>query len=185
MKKINVQFFATLDENIEFIKKVFFEEKLSMVLISGDFRNINQINSENLKSLKENILELNKIFWQTDVIFSVEEFKMELNYNSFINDNPNILFFTIGEHTTDYLKESWLASSKILTDVKSYNVFDSIVKRLKRKTFTGATSILKANATRKYEKNVRYTQGALEFNTNGGMVYQITENIILQLGKIK
>jgi len=181
MKKINIQFFATLDENIAFITKVF-NRNIKVILYAGE-NNFIKISSTNINKLKEILLRENDNFWQSTFFMSLSDFVNAPSYNEFCNINKNTLFLAVGEQNDKNLKESWLASSIFLNDLQTHKVFMEIAKKLKKETICGAFLRVEDENKEEFDKNVRYTEGAYSFNKVGGKVYQVNENIHFILRK--
>jgi hypothetical protein len=178
MKKINIQFFSTLHENIEFIKEAS-KKNLNIMLYTNGYKkriNVNNINIDNIENLFFDEYKYNN-HWQFQFVFSCNVFDDSPNsYNEFCVKNVNSLYLTVGENNKNILKESWLASSIFLNDIASFLVFEALAKHVKKKTFCGAFLFVE-DEMRKFDKNIRYTKGALDFNKKGGKIFQVNENI--------
>ncbi|SDE28486.1 hypothetical protein [Riemerella columbipharyngis] len=181
MKKVNIQFFATLNENVEFLTDMYKAGFNILLRIDEPKANI-LIDDNNVGSIREILLKENVSYWDSAAYFSNKEYNTNCPFNEFSSYNPDIMFLRIGEEKPGHLKESWLATSLQFDDEELNLAFYRIGQRLKRNTKCGG--ILYSNDLNegKFCKNVRYTGGALEFNQKGGKVYQFNPNVHFKLG---
>lgn len=160
-----------------------FNNKYNVLLRMGEPKSNILIDNNNVGFIKDILLKENSSYWSSEVYFSNKKYNTDCPFNVFSSYNPDVMFLRIGEEKIGHLKESWLATSLKFDDEELNLAFYRIGQRLKRNTKCGG--ILYSNDLNegKICKNVRYTDGALQFNRNGRKVYQVNPNIHFKLGK--
>ncbi|CAM4077105.1 hypothetical protein FLBR109950_15450 [Flavobacterium branchiophilum] len=183
MKKVNIQFYSTIDENILFIKNLF-ELNEYKILLRIDEPKLNIIiTSENIENIKELLFENNLKYWSTEVYFSKSKFNIDQPFNVFSDFNTNSMFLKIGKQDNTSLEESWLATSLKFDDEELLKRFVKIGNELKKNTSCGGYYNEGNWKKGKFDKLIRYTEGALKFNQQGGLVYQFNPKINFILEK--
>jgi len=180
---VNIQYFATIKENILFIKEIY--NKGTNVLLRVDDSKLNLlIDSNNIEKLEYILYNNNIKYWQSEVYFSLSPFNIDCPFNMFSMYNSNTLFLKIGEQKEKFIKESWLATSLDFNDENASTYFYEIGRKIKKRTMCGGFLVNNMSDEQKIieDKKVRYTLGALEFNKNGGVIYQYNPKIHFKLG---
>jgi hypothetical protein len=152
MKKIMIQFHATLEELVEYINSVHSE--------FGSFMTLMVLRPFTLKAIDGKIsadeLQCNG---DTRIVFTEEKPNITASSpNEFYDSNPGSVGLHIGKLTVDGLQESALA---FMSDDKDKAAkATKIASRLKRITKAGATAVNPVNGAEVNARAHRYTQGA-------------------------
>ena len=101
----------------------------------------------------------------------------------FYKKYPNSLYFEIGEHDNDIIKESWLYSLKIATNETLNQKWKTIEYKLKQIMISGGYTVYTPNDRRKVNRKLRYTSKIFDRYKEGLTLIPSTgENIYLELG---
>ncbi|WP_452229598.1 MULTISPECIES: hypothetical protein [unclassified Lacinutrix] len=160
MKVISTQFFINHSELSEFVEKM----RISNDLNIGFIEKKPTSHTFGIKTfcIKENINYNSLLKSSARIVFSINDFNLSNTEKPylFLENNPNILSITIGEETKTFLKESWLSSLKILTDENSFKLWKKIERELKKLIISGGYSVFEPTENRKFERTLKYTNGA-------------------------
>lgn len=159
MKKIMIQFHATIEEIVEFINMVSKELGLKVsVMILKPFA-IKEIND----SISLGDIDLDKMI---RVIFSKNNLNLRaISPNVFYDLNPDVINLDIGQLKLGGLEESALSFMSNNSD--QIAIANKVASKLKKMTKSGVIAVNPETGDESMVKSNRYTAGAKEMYLNG------------------
>lgn len=173
MKKIMIQFHATLEELVEYINSISSELGLFLtVMVLRPFA-LREIDGELLA-------EALSIDGDIRIILTAQKPSMDATSpNNFYDLNQGTIDLDIGRLTEYGLKESALGFMS--GDKEKAAIANKVVSRLKKLTKTGAIAVNPVNGAEANSRFHRYTEGAKALHDNGVKILPVAGNIFFKL----
>ncbi|PWK52946.1 hypothetical protein [Pleionea mediterranea] len=173
MKKIMIQFHATLEELVEYVNSISSELGLVMTLMVLSPFSVRKLGGE------LSVDDLN-IDGNIRIIFTSQKPSMDASSpNNFYDLNPGTIGLHIGRLTEKGLKESVLAFMS--DDKEKAAMANKIASRLKKKTKAGAIAVNPVNGVEASARSHRYTQGAKSMYDDGVKILPVAGNSFFKL----
>ncbi|MEH6457049.1 MAG: hypothetical protein V7749_12035 [Cocleimonas sp.] len=173
MKKIMIQFHATLEELVEYMNSVGSDFDLYTTMMILRPFTLKEIDGE---------LSVNDIKHNGDVriIFTKERPNINASSpNKFYDLNPGTVDLDIGQLTSESLKESALAFMS--DDKDKMAVANKLASRLKKITKAGAIAVNPDNGAEANARSHRYTEGAKAMYADGVKILPVAGNCFFKL----
>lgn len=173
MKKVMIQFHATLEELVEYINSSHSEFGLFMVMMVGKPFTLNEVDGE---------ISVDDLKLDGDIrVFFLKE-KPNISaasQNEFYDLNPGSIGLHIGRMTEEGLKES--ALSFMSDDKDKASLANKFASRLKKITKSGATAVNPVNGAKANVRSHRYTEGAKSMYDQGVKILPVAGNSLYEL----
>lgn len=151
MTKINLQFHATREEIIEFIKTTVDEYNLFLITV------------ELFPEFKFKMISTNDFMQELDIIRNSRMIFLRLDkpeltfteYNKLLKENQNSLVFSLGKQTDTLLEEFSL--STMVTEPETLILWKKIINGFKRILMKGAWVVDSISGNMRFYKNHYYT----------------------------
>lgn len=173
MKKISIQFHATLTELVEYINAMLSEFGLAVTIMTpkpfalkkgGGQLSVDDFSSEN----------------DTRIIFTKEKPIIDASSpNNFYDLNPGTIGLHVGRLTDQGLKES--AFSFMSDDQNKIDLANKLASRLKKITKAGAIAINPISGAEAVVRSHRYTEGAKSMYDGGVRMLPLAGNSLIKL----
>ena len=172
MKKIMIQFHATLEELVEYINSISSELGLFMtVMVLRPFA---------LREVDGELCTEALIDGDVRIIFTAQKPSMDASSpNNFYDLNPGTIGLHIGRMSEKGLKESSLAFMS--DDKEKAALANKVASRLKKITKAGAIAVNPVNGAEANARSHRYTEGAKVLYDEGVKILPIAGNSFFKL----
>lgn len=173
MKKIMIQFHATLEELIEYLNSVNTEFGLIMTMMA--------LRPFALKAI-EGALSVSDFELDSDVRLILTKGKPNAyasSPNNFYDLNPGAVDLDVGRLTEQGLKESALAFMS--DDEEKIAIANKLASRLKKITKAGAIAVNPVNGAEANSRSHRYTEGAKAMYDEGIKILPVAGSVFFKL----
>lgn len=173
MKKIMIQFHATLEELVDYINAVNSEFGLFMVMMIIRPFTLKEVDGE---------MSVDDLQFDGDirVVFLNEKPNISASsQNEFYDLNPGSIGLHIGRLTDEGLKESALAFMS--DDKDKASLANKFASRLKKVTRAGAKAVNPVNGAEANVRSHRYTEGAKSMYDQGVKILPVAGNSFYKL----
>jgi hypothetical protein len=173
MKKIMIQFHATLEELVEYMNSVGSDFGLNTTMMILRPFTLKEVDGElSVDDLKHN--------GDVRIIFTKERPNINASSpNKFYDLNPGTVDLDIGQLTSESLKESALAFMS--DDKDKMAVANKLASRLKKVTKAGAIAVNPDNGAEANARSHRYTEGAKAMYADGVKILPVAGNCFFKL----
>jgi hypothetical protein len=167
MKKIMIQFHASLEELVEFANAISSEFGLFMTVMT--------LRPFTLKSVNGSLSREHLSDGDVRIIFTIKRPLLDATSpNNFYDLNPGSIGLHIGQMTEQGLEESTLAF--ISDDKEKIDIANQVASRLKKITKSGAIAVNPINGVEAKVRSHRYTEGAKSLYNEGVKMLPIAGN---------
>ncbi len=173
MKKIMIQFHATLEELVEYLNSVSSELGLVMTMMILKPFALNVVKGE---------LSLDELALERDIRILLTKAEPNLegeSPNKFYDLNPGTVDLDIGKLSKIGLHES--ALSFMSDDKEKISLANKLASRLKKRTHAGAIAVNPVSGAEANARTHRYTDGAKAMYNDGVKILPVAGNCFFKL----
>lgn len=173
MKKIMIQFHATLDELVDYVNRISSELGLFVTVMALKPFSLREVDGE----LCVNTMSIDG---DVRIIFTTQKPSTDASTpNCFYDQNPGTIGLHIGRMTEQGLKESSLAFMS--DDNEKIAIANKAASKLKKITKSGVIAVNPVNGGEANIRSHRYTEGAKDLYDEGVKILPLAGNSILKL----
>lgn len=160
MPDISIQFYATPEELLSFVRDAMIDHNLHAVAMRFRPFEAREVGRADLDSYFSNSSDFHR--WALTVDAPHLPVEHELDH---ADKNPDHLRLEVGKCEPSSLGESWLSCR---TNNKAiYDIWKKIASKLKKQTLVGVTGVNRQNGVSVFYKSSRYTKGAKSLEDAG------------------